>query len=157
MASSHFPLKPVHNTPASPLPARRPMGTPPISASPAALSTPQILAEISRETQQLLRTQIDLVKAEVRADVTREIATVKGLGVAALAGLAGLNLLLVTAVLALGTTMPAWLAGLLVTAVVWLVGGVAAFYAWRVRVQKPLQHSRRALEKDVRLVKEGLS
>jgi hypothetical protein len=105
----------------------------------------------------LIKTQIELVKAEVKADVARELSMVKALGVAALAVLAGVNLLLVTAVFALAPMMPGWLAGLLVTAVVWMAGAGAAFYAWRVRVRKPLERSRRAVEQDVHWMKERLT
>jgi hypothetical protein len=137
-------------------PPSRPRGTPP-TGTPAALSTPQLLSAISRETQELLKTQLELVKAEMKADLARELSMVKGLGVAALAVLAGVNLLLVTAVFALARTMPGWLAGLLLTAVVWLAGAGAAFYAWRVRVRKPLERSRRAVEQDVHWMKERLT
>jgi uncharacterized membrane protein YqjE len=137
-------------------PPSRPRGTPP-TGTPATLSTPQLLSAISRETQELIKTQIELVKAEVKADVARELSMVKALGVAALAVLAGVNLLLVTAVFALAPMMPGWLAGLLVTAVVWMAGAGAAFYAWRVRVRKPLERSRRAVEQDVHWMKERLT
>lgn len=159
MPSRSAPNDSQRTTPSVPLASlqqQRPRGTPP-SGTPATLSTPQILAAISRETQELMKTQIDLLKAEVKADLTRELSAVKGLGVAALAILAGVNLLLVTGVLALSLIMPGWAAGLLATAVAWLAGAGAAFYAWRRRVRKPLERSRRAVAQDVHLVKEGLT
>lgn len=134
----------------------RPTGTPPSGAA-AALSTPQILAAISRETQDLIKTQIDLVKAEIRADVTRELNTVKGFGAAALAVLAGLNLLFVAGVLGLAEVMPAWLAALVGTAMLWMVGAAVAVYAWKTRVRKPLEHSRREVSRDVRWMKDRLT
>jgi hypothetical protein len=146
---------PLAAHPAAPL-QPRPARTPP-PGSPAALSTPQILAEISRDTQELVKTQIELLKAEIKADLSRELSMVKGFGAAALAVFAGLNLLLVAGVLALAQVMPGWLAGLLGTAVFWLVGGIAGFYAWRVRVRKPLERSRRAVQQDVHWMKERLT
>lgn len=137
----------------------RPSGTP-VSTTligTGTLSTPQILAEITRETQQLMKTHVELVKAEMRADLARETAVLKGFGIAALAGLAGLNLLLMSGVLALAQTMPAWKAGLLATAVVLLAGAGIAVYSWNIRVRKPLEKTRHAAEEDVRWMKERLT
>jgi hypothetical protein len=134
-----------------------PRGTPP-AGMPATLSAAQILTEISRETQALMKTQVDLVKAELRADLSRETSMVKGFGVSALAALVGLNLLLVAGVLALADTMmPAWLAALVFTAVAWLVAAAAAVFAWHMRVRKPLEKSRNAIDQDVRWMKERLT
>ena len=137
----------------------RPTGTPASNTliGTGTLSTPQILAEISRETQQLMKTHVELVKAEMRADLARETSVLKGFGIAALAGLAGLNLLLVSAVLALAQAMPAWQAGLLSTAVVFLAGAGIAVYSWNIRVRRPLEKTRHAAEEDVRWMKERLT
>lgn len=137
----------------------RPTGAPPSTTliGTGTLSTPQILAEISRETQQLMKTHVELVKAEMRADLARETSVLKGFGIAALAGLAGVNLLLMSGVLALAQTMPAWQAGLLATAVVLLLGIGIAVYSWNIRVRKPLEKTRHAAEEDVRWMKERLT
>jgi hypothetical protein len=147
---------------ASAPPTKHPPATPsrPVSTTligTGNLSTPQILAEISRETQQLMKTHVELVKAEMRADLSREISMLKGFGVSALAALAGLNLLLVSGVLGLAQTMPAWQAGLLATTVVWLLGAGIALYSWKLRVRKPLEKTRHAAEQDVRWMKERLT
>ena len=106
-----------------------------------------------------MKTHVELVKAEMRADLSRETSMLKGFGVAALAGLAGVNLLFISGVLALAQAqaMPAWEAGLLATAVVWLLGAGIALYSWKIRVRKPLEKTRHAAEQDVRWMKERLT
>jgi Putative Actinobacterial Holin-X, holin superfamily III len=90
-------------------------------------STAQLLAEISRDTERLLKDQVALAKAELRAELSRQASQMmNGVGASALVVLAGMNLLLMTAVLALARTVPAWEAGLLTTALLWLVAALAA-------------------------------
>src|SRR6185503_2309034 len=90
-------------------------------------STAQLLAEVSRDTERLLKDQVALAKAEIRAELSREAAAMmNGVGASVLVVLAGMNLLLVTGVLALARTVPAWEAGLLTTALLWLVAALAA-------------------------------
>jgi hypothetical protein len=90
-------------------------------------SATQLLAEISRDTERLLKDQVALAKDELRAELSREAAVMmNGVGASVLVVLAGMNLLLVTAVLALARTVPAWEAGLLTTGLLWLVAALAA-------------------------------
>jgi uncharacterized membrane protein YqjE len=126
-------------------------------AQPRDLSTAELVKEIARESRELVKTQVDLAKAELRADLAHEKTTIAGLGVAALAGLIGVTLLLVTAILALAKVMPAWLAGLVVSGFVLLVAGVAGWIGWKRRVREPLARTRHALKEDVRWTKERLA
>jgi Putative Actinobacterial Holin-X, holin superfamily III len=118
------------------------------------LSTLDLVKEITTEVGHLAEKQIALAKAELRADLKAEATMVGGLGAAALAGLATLNLLLVTGVLALARLMPAWTAGLVVSGAMAVVAGIVGFVAWNRRVRNPLQRSRRALKEDVQWAKE---
>ena len=92
---------------------------------PASMSTTELLAEIARQVSQLARTELDLAKNELRADLLDEVKMATGLSLAAILALMAVNLLLVTAVLALATVLPGWVAGAIVTGVVALgaVGG----------------------------------
>jgi hypothetical protein len=118
------------------------------------LTTAQLVKEIASAVGLLAKKQIELAKAELRADVRTEAFSIGGLGVAAVAALTAINLLLVTAVLALGLVMPAWLAGLLVTGVVLLFAAIAATLSWRRRVRSPFVRTRQALKEDIRIIKE---
>ena len=75
------------------------------------------------------------------------------MGVAAVAALLTVNLLLATAVIALARWLPGWAAGLLVSGAVAVVGAVAGYLGWRKRVKVPLERTRRSLEEDTRLTK----
>ena len=123
----------------------------------ASLSTPELVKELAAHLGTLVRKQIELAKAELRADLRAEILTARTLGIAALAALIAVNLLLVTAALVLSLMMPAWLAGLIVTGFALAVAAVTAGIGWSRRLRKPLARSRHALEEDVRITKERLA
>lgn len=121
------------------------------------LSTAELVKETAHQLRELVGTQIELAKTELRADLAGEKKMIAGLGTAALAALTGVNMLLVTAILAMGTRMPGWVAGLLVSAFVLLVAGVAAAIGWKKRVHKPMARLRHALREDVRWTREKLA
>lgn len=120
------------------------------------LSTVELVKEITAEVGRLAQKQIELARTELKADLKAEATTVGGLGLAALAGLATVNLLLVTLVLALAQSMPGWAAGLLVSALTLVFAGIVALVAWNKRVRKPLQRTRRTVKEDVQFTKERL-
>src|SRR5690606_32611905 len=82
-------------------------------ASPLrALSTTELIGEITSRSALLVRKEMELARHELKRNLASELATAKGLAVAVVAGLATLNLLLVAAVHALATQLPAWGAAL---------------------------------------------
>jgi uncharacterized membrane protein len=123
----------------------------------ANLSTAELVKAITGEVGALARKQIELAKAELRADVRTEAFAVGGLGVSALAVLATINMLLVTAALALARVMPGWAAGLIVAGVTLLFAAVTGLLSWRHRISKPLAHTRKSLKEDVRWTKERIA
>jgi uncharacterized membrane protein YqjE len=116
------------------------------------LSTSQLVIETTREAMALIKSEIELAKTELKADVARELSAIKQLGLAVLGALAALNLLLVSGALGLATVMPAWAAGLAVTGVVALVAAIAGAVGWR-HIKTPLARTRKSLEEDARWVK----
>jgi uncharacterized membrane protein YqjE len=120
---------------------------------PSAIET---VHQIVAQAQLLIHKQVELAKAELKADLHAEGKAVGSLGIAAVAGLSALNLLLVTGALALAVWMPAWTAGLLVTGVVVLLAGLFALFGWRTRVKHPLAQSREELKQDAQFTKERL-
>jgi hypothetical protein len=123
----------------------------------AEISTPALLKEIAGRVELLAQKQLELMKAELLAQLQRESGVARGLGIAAAAALAGTILLLVTGVLALSSRMPAWLAGLAVSGVLLLGGAIIGLISWRRRIREPLPRSREALKNDVNWVKERLA
>src|SRR5262245_44230778 len=123
-------------------------------SSPAALSTTELIETVLHQVGRLAKTHVDLAMTELRADVHAEIGAAKGLGIAAIAGIAALNLLLVSGVMALAAVMPAWAAGLVVSAAVVIAAVIAGAMGWGRRVRTPLARTRREIREDVRWTKE---
>jgi len=122
-----------------------------------ALSTRELIVEITEKVTLLARKEVELAKTEIKADLEAELSTAKGLGVAALGVVLGLNMLLVALVLALATYIPAWLAALLLGGALLLIGGIVGYVSWTRRVTKPLAVTRKTLKEDVQWAKERLA
>jgi hypothetical protein len=118
------------------------------------LSNLQLIKEIVSQVSLLARRQVELAKAEIRADVRAEARVAGGLGLAAVGAIIVATLLLVTGALALSLVLPGWAAGLIVTGVVAIAVAVVAIVSWRRRIRTPLQHSRAELKQDVRFARE---
>ena len=121
------------------------------------LSNRALLGEITGKASLLARKEIELAKAEIRADLQAQLGTVKAFGVAAVAALLGVNLLLVAGILALGLKIAAWLAALIVGGVLLVTAIIAGFVGWRRMVTNPLALTRQTLKEDVRWMKERLA
>jgi hypothetical protein len=117
------------------------------------LSTTELVKEVVREVGQLARTQVELAATEARADLRAGLGSFEALGVAAVAALMTVNLLLATAVIGLARVLPAWAAGLVVSGAVAAVAVVAGALGWHKRVREPLKRTRRALSEDARWAK----
>ncbi len=120
------------------------------------LSNRELIGQITAKASLLARKEIELAKAEIRADVQAELVTAKALGIAALAALLGINLFLVAAVLSLAASIPGWLAALIIGGVLLVIGAVAGYLGWRRMVTAPLALTRRTLKEDMQWVKERL-
>jgi hypothetical protein len=120
----------------------------------ANLTTTELVKEITSQVGLLVRKQIELAKTELRADVKREVVTVRNFGIAALAALVGLNMLFVTGALALALVLPAWLAALIVAVAALLVAAIAAGVGWGRRLRRPMARSRQTLQDDLHFTKE---
>src|SRR4029453_9734258 len=111
-------------------------------ASARELSNRALLGEITSKASLLARKEIELAKTEIRADLQAQLGTVKAFGVAAVAALLGVNLLLVAGVLALGLKIAAWLAALIVGGVLLVTALIAGHVGWGGKVTKPPAHQR---------------
>jgi hypothetical protein len=136
--------------------------TPPpagVAAPLRGMRTRDIVTELARKASLLARKEVELAKAELKADVRAEIKAASGLGVAGLCGIFTVQLLLVAVVLALmeAEALPGWGAALLVAAIVLAIGTAVGLWGWAKRVKKPLDASRRSLREDVRWAKEQIA
>jgi uncharacterized membrane protein YqjE len=123
------------------------------------MRTRDLVTEVARKASLLARKEVELAKAELRADVRSEIKMASGLGVAGLCALFTVQLLLVAVVLALmeSGVLPGWAAALVVAAVVLAIGTAVGLWGWARRVKKPMDATRRSLKEDVRWAKEQIA
>ncbi|QIM21879.1 phage holin family protein [Phycicoccus sp. HDW14] len=122
---------------------------PPADASPG-----QLVAAASSQLSDLVRSEMALGRAELRASV-RHAGLGAGLfGTAGLVALYGLGALVAAAVLGLATVLDAWLAALVVAVVLFAVAGVAGLVGRREasRTAPPLEHAVESVRTDVRAV-----
>lgn len=119
-------------------------------------STPHLVGEIGGRILELAQAEVELARAELASDVRSGRRTLLGLAIAAAAGLAGVNLLLVAVVLALTIVMPGWLAALVVAAVVLGAGATAGYVGWAQRPRSPLSLTRKSLKEDWEWLKAQL-
>lgn len=121
------------------------------------LSNRELIGQITAKASLLARKEIDLAKAEMRADLQAQVGMVKAFGIAAIAALLGVNLLLVAVVLALATSLPGWVAALIIGGIVLASGAVMGYVGRRRMVTNPLALTRQTLKEDMRWVKERLA
>jgi Putative Actinobacterial Holin-X, holin superfamily III len=121
------------------------------------LSNRALIGQITEKATLLARKEIELAKAEIRADFNAQLGMVKALAVATVTALLGLNLLLVAGVLALGIKIASWLAALSIGGVLLLAAAIIGYLGWRRMVRTPLGLTRETLKEDVRWVKERLA
>jgi hypothetical protein len=114
-------------------------------------SVGQLLGDVTRELQELLRKELELAKAETKEELHRATAAGKGFGLAGLFGYLTLVMLSFAAAWALTAIMPT---GWAFFAVGMVFGIVAAFMALRGR--KKLQEFSPVPEETVETLKEDV-
>src|SRR5262245_37146761 len=90
------------------------------------LPVAELLKRLSEQTSTLVRSELDLAKAELTVKGKRAGQGAGMFGGAGLVGLYALGALTATIILALATAMDAWLAALIVTVVYAAIAGVLA-------------------------------
>ena len=133
---------------------------PPPSSVPVRLesmSNKELLQHITQNAVLLAKKEVELAKAELKADLKKEVAMAKGLGVAGLCAIWTVSMMLVAAAMALGTAIPEWAAALVVAAGVLLFGTIAGMVGWGKRVKEPLETTRRTIKEDVQWAKERIA
>ena len=130
---------------------------PPLDPETQSLSTRQLLTRLIETVSLLVTKEIELVRAEIKADLKAEIATVALLVAAGVVAVFGVTMLLVAAVFALTVWMPGWLAALAIAVLLLAIGGVLALVGWTRRVSMPLAVTRRTVKEDVEWAKDRLA
>jgi hypothetical protein len=130
---------------------------PPIDPETQSLTTRQLLTRLIETVSLLVTKEIELVRAEIKADLKAELATVALLVAAGVVAVFAVNMLLVAAVFALTVWMPGWLAALAIVGLLLAIGGVLALVGWTRRVSVPLAVTRRTVKEDVEWAKDRLA
>jgi hypothetical protein len=117
----------------------------------------ELLGALTGSVKRLAKTEVELAKAEVRADVQASLGMAKRFGAAAVCGILGIEMLLVAGAFALATVLPAWAAALVVAAPFLVAAAVLASLGWSRRLRKPMEVTRSSLKEDVRWAKDRLA
>ena len=120
----------------------------------ARLSTAELVGRIAQDAQRLVKLEVQLGKAELRADLHQGVATVKRLALAVGLAIVAALMVVVTLVLALAIVLPAWAAALIVTGLLSSAAGLAASHALRDR-PLPLARTRQHVQTDLRWARSG--
>lgn len=130
------------------------------SANPARLEElplAELVGNITEKAKLLVQKEVELAKTELKADLKAEVGMAKGLGIAAVALIFGIQMLLVSATFVLASYMDSWLAALVVGAPFLLIGIVAAIVGWNKRVKHPLDATRASMKESVEWAKNRLA
>jgi uncharacterized membrane protein YqjE len=124
-------------------------------AGPAGLSTPALIQQLRDDARDLFKLEVELARAEAKADLNSEVDLAKGAGIAAVCLILGLNMLIVSAVFAWAPEY-AWLAALIVGIVLLIVAGIAAAVGWARAHKQPLNTTRATLKEDLEWAKQQI-
>jgi hypothetical protein len=120
-------------------------------------STSELVGRLAEESKDLVKKEVDLAKAELRAELKNEAKLALGFAVGGLAAFLALQILLAALVLGLAESMPGWTAALVVGGGVLATGAAAALVGWGYRVRHPLSKTRKTIKEDAEWVQQGLS
>ena len=129
----------------------------PIDHQTQALSTRQLLTQLLETVSLLVTKEVELARAELKADLKAELDMVKLLVAAGTVAMFGINLLLVSAVFALTAWVPGWLAALAIAVLLLAIGALLALFGWKRRVSAPMAVTRKTVREDVQWAKERLA
>ena len=121
------------------------------------LSTRELVSRLVKAGSLLVAKEVELARAEIKADFQAELGVLKLMVAAAVAAVLGINLLLVSAVFALTRWMPGWLAALALAGVVLVIAIGLGLIGWARRVSSPLAVTRKTVKEDMQWAKERLA
>jgi hypothetical protein len=104
------------------------------------LSTPQLIARLAQDAQNLVKAEIELGKSELRTSLAGALATLRRLVVGVVLALMASSLFAAGAVLVLSLALPAWAAAFIVGGVLALAS-LLAFVLARRRGTRPAPES----------------
>ena len=121
------------------------------------LSTVELVSRLVKAGSLLIAKEVELARAEIKADLQAELGVLKLLIAAAVAAVLGVNLLFVSAVFALAQWLPGWLAALAFAGMVLAIAIGLGLIGWARRVSSPLAVTRKTVKEDMQWAKERLA
>ena len=118
------------------------------------MSTSQLIKEAIDETRQLVKLEVELAKDEVRQELADAKRSAIMFGVAAVAALLAAAMLFVALALAI---FPGPVPALIIGAVLIAAAAALGFVGYKKVPKNPLERTRRRLETDTRVIKEGVA
>jgi uncharacterized membrane protein YqjE len=131
----------------------QPFIPPPGELRPEA-SAAELVREALDETKQLVKLEVELAKEELRHDLADAKRAAIMFGVAAVGALLAAAMMFVALALAI---FPGPIPALVIGGVLLVTAAVLAFVGYKKVPTKPLDRTRRRLETDVQVIKEGVS
>jgi hypothetical protein len=120
------------------------------------IPTSALFSKASRELGELTRKEIELARAELRADLKKEIALVRSFAIAAVAGLCFVDMLFVALAFWLSSWLPGWAAALAVAGLLLLAATGFGYAGWKKKV-KPLESTRKTLRENWKWAKSRIA
>jgi uncharacterized membrane protein YqjE len=117
------------------------------------LSTPELVVRIAHDAQDLVKTEIQLAKAELKTTAQRVTEMLSGMAVAAALLFGAYLTLVAAAVIGLSYVVELWAAPLIVGGALLVMGVVAALVAIRRRPRAPLERTVKSLKEDLALAR----
>jgi Putative Actinobacterial Holin-X, holin superfamily III len=115
------------------------------------LSTPELVARIAQDAQDLVKAEIQLAKSELRNTIQGVGAVAKRMAVAGVLGLGAYFTLLGAAVAGLSLVLETWAAALIVGGVLLVSAVLLAVLGARAAPRSPLERTRRSIHEDLKL------
>lgn len=127
------------------------------TTAPSEMSTRDLVAAAAEAATDLVRDEIELAKLELKHDLKEQIKSTIWLVAAGIGALMILAMLLVSAVLGLGTVVAGWGAALIIAGAVALITSLAALFGYLKLVKKPMATTRKTLKEDLEWAKKRLA
>ena len=114
----------------------------------------ELLGQLLRQTSELLKTELELARAEMRTSIRSVVSTMVMMLTAAVFGMVAVGCLAASLVLALAKRLEPWSAALIVGVVLLVVALGIVMVARSKHKEKPLAKTQKTLKEDVQWAKE---
>ena len=121
------------------------------------LTTPELVARIAQDAQDLVKAEITLAKSEVRTTFQGITAAAKRFAIAIPLFLGGYLALIAAAVLGLSEVLEPWGAALVVAGGLLLPGVILVMLAGKASPKEPFERTKKSLKQDLELAKDQAS